>query len=150
MPELTGSSLIFTMINHVFDTKSFYKSVLINHEKMNVYQRPHHVEFNQMLNCQSSKMQISNIEITLQWRHNERDSVLNHQSHDCLLNRLFRRRSKKTPKLRITGLCEGNSPVTGEFPTQRSSNAEKCFHLMTSSCRVWEMFIARVPFIDGN
>ena len=31
---------------------------------------------------------------------------------------------KKTPKLRVTGLCEGNSPVTGEFPTQRASNAE--------------------------
>ena len=25
-------------------------------------------------------------------------------------------RSKKTPKIRVTGLCEGNSPVTGEFP----------------------------------
>ena len=35
-----------------------------------------------------------------------------------------RRRSKKTPKLRVTGLCEGNSPVTGEFPAQRASNAE--------------------------
>ena len=43
--------------------------------------------------------------LTLQWRHNGCDSVSNHQSHDCLLNRLFRRRSKKTSKLRITGLC---------------------------------------------
>ena len=41
----------------------------------------------------------------LQWRHNGRDGVSNHQRHDCLLNRLFRRRSKKTSKLRITGLC---------------------------------------------
>ena len=48
---------------------------------------------------------------TLRWRHNERDSVSNHQPHDCLLNRLFRRRSKKTSKLRVTGLCDGNSPV---------------------------------------
>ena len=32
----------------------------------------------------------------LQWRHDERDGVSNHQPHDCLLNRLFRRRSKKT------------------------------------------------------
>ena len=31
---------------------------------------------------------------------------------------------KKIPKLRVTGLCEGNSPVTGELPTQRASNAE--------------------------
>ena len=46
----------------------------------------------------------------LQWRHNGRDSVSNHQHHDCLLNRLFRRISKKTSKLRVTGLCAGNSP----------------------------------------
>ena len=55
-------------------------------------------------------------EFSLQWRHNERDVVSNHQPHNCLLNRLFRRRSKKTSKLRVTGLCEGNSPGTGEFP----------------------------------
>ena len=33
-----------------------------------------------------------------------------HQPHGCLLNRLFGRRSKKTSKLRVTGLCAGNSP----------------------------------------
>ena len=59
-----------------------------------------------------------------QWPHNERDGVSNHQPHDFLLNRLFRRRSKKTSKLRVTGLYEENSPVTGEFPTQRANNAE--------------------------
>ena len=31
----------------------------------------------------------------------------------------------KTSKPRITGLCEANSPVTGEFPSQKASNAEK-------------------------
>ena len=31
---------------------------------------------------------------------------------------------KETSKLRVTGLCAGNSPVTGEFPAQRASNAE--------------------------
>ena len=61
---------------------------------------------------------------TLQWRHNERDGVSNHQPHECLLSRVFRGRSKKTSKLRVTGLCEGNSPVTGEFPSQRASNAK--------------------------
>ena len=54
----------------------------------------------------------------LQWRHNEHDSVSNHQPHDCLHSRLFRRRSKKTSKLRVTGLCAGDSPWTGEFPAQ--------------------------------
>ena len=47
---------------------------------------------------------------SLRRRHNGRDSVSNHQPHDCFLNRLFRRRSKKTSKLRVTGLCVGNSP----------------------------------------
>ena len=61
---------------------------------------------------------------SLRRRHNDRDSVSNHQPHDCLLNRLFRRRSKKTSKLRVTGLCAVNSPGTGEFPAQMASNAE--------------------------
>ena len=61
---------------------------------------------------------------TLQWRHNERDSVSHHQPHNCLLNRLIRRRSKKTSKLRVTGLCAGSSPGTGEFPAQMASCAE--------------------------
>ena len=62
--------------------------------------------------------------LTIQWRLNGRDGVSNHQPHDCLLNRLFRRWSKKTSKFRVTGLCTGNSPVTGEFPAQMASNAE--------------------------
>ena len=70
---------------------------------------------------------------SLQWRHNQCDGVWNHQPHDCLFDRLFRRRSKKTSKLHVTGLCEGNSPVAGEFPAQRASNAENvyiwwCYH----------------------
>ena len=35
------------------------------------------------------------------------------------------RKSKKTSKLRVSGLCKGNSPVTDEFPAQMASNAEK-------------------------
>ena len=47
----------------------------------------------------------------LQWHHNEHERISNQQSRDCLLKHLFRRISKKTSKLRVTGLCEGNSPV---------------------------------------
>ena len=43
----------------------------------------------------------------LQWRYNERDGVSNHQPLDCLLNRLFGRRPKKTAKIRVTGLWRG-------------------------------------------
>ena len=60
----------------------------------------------------------------LEWRHNEPGGVSNHQGLDCLLNRLFSRRSQKTSKLHVTGLCAGNSTVAGEFPAQRASNAE--------------------------
>ena len=46
-------------------------------------------------------------------------------SHMSVYSTIYsRRRSKKTSKLRITGLCEGNSPVTGEFPAQRACIAE--------------------------
>ena len=107
--------------------------------------------------------------VSLQWRHNGRDGVSNHQPHHCLLNRLFRRRSKKTSKLHITGLCLGNSPGTGEFPAQMASNAEsvsiwwrhrvflKCwppkmgvtppkgqdFHNHAASCRTLTLFTSK-------
>ena len=81
---------------------------------------------------------------SLHWRHNGHDWVSNHQPYDCSLNRLFRRRSKKTSKLRATGLSVGNSTGTGEFPAQMASNAEnisiwwrhhefrKCAHVKVS------------------
>ena len=69
----------------------------------------------------------------LLWRHDEHDSVSNHQPHGCLLNRLFRRRSKKTSKLRVPGLCVGNSPGPW-IPRTKDQIRGKCFHLMTSSC----------------
>ena len=87
--------------------------------------------------------------IALRWRHNERDGVSNHRCLDGIFKPLFRPRSKKTSKLHVTGLCEGNPAATCEFPSQRARNAEtsgdlwipltkdqkrgKCFHLMTSS-----------------
>ena len=45
---------------------------------------------------------------TLHWRHNERDDVSNHRCLHCLLNALY----------------AGNSPVTGELPSQKASNSE--------------------------
>ena len=60
----------------------------------------------------------------LRWRHNGHNSVSNHQPHDCLLNSLFRRRSKKTSKLRVTEHWAVNSPGTGDFPAQMASYVE--------------------------
>ena len=72
---------------------------------------------------------------SLQWRHNERYCVSNHRRLDCLPNHLFRCISKKTSKLRVTGLCEGKPPVTSGFPSQRASNTENVsINYMTSPC----------------
>ena len=62
--------------------------------------------------------------LTLQWHQNERDDVTDHRCLDFLPIRLYRRRSTKTPKLRVTGLYDWNPPVTGGFPSQRARNAE--------------------------
>ena len=43
---------------------------------------------------------------------------------NCLLNRLLRRKWTQTLKLRVTGLFAGNSPVTVEFLTQKTSHTE--------------------------
>ena len=67
--------------------------------------------------------------VWLQWRYNERDGVSNHRPLDCLLNRLFRCRSKKTSKLRVTGLSEGNPPVT--------MCAYFCYKVMYCGIFVW-------------
>ena len=76
-------------------------------------------------NVDSGEVKMDLMLVTSQWRHNEHDGgVPNHHLHHCLLNILFRRRSKKTSNLRVIGLCMKNSPVTGEFPAQGASNAE--------------------------
>ena len=62
--------------------------------------------------------------LSLHWRHSRRNGVSNHQPRNCLPNCVFRRRSKKTSKLRVTGLCAGDSPGTGEFPAQMTNYAE--------------------------
>ena len=61
---------------------------------------------------------------SLQRRQSGRGGVSNHQPRHCLLNRLFRSGSKKISKLRVIGLCVGNSPMTSGFPAQRTSNKE--------------------------
>ena len=78
------------------------------------------------------------IEFSLEWRHNGLDSVSNYQPRDCLLNRLFRRRSMKTTKPRFSGMCAGNSPGTGEFPAQMASNAE--------NVSIWWRHHVKTPF----
>ena len=89
----------------------------------------------------------------LQWRHNERDGVSTHQPHDCLLNPLLGCRWNKTSKLRVTGLCEGNSPLTDEFPAQRASNSANVsiwwhhhvYHLLDTIIYIQSQWLAFKP-----
>ena len=62
--------------------------------------------------------------MSLQWNHNECGSISKYRHLECLLNSMFRHRSKKRSKLHVTGLYEGNPLVMGGFPSQRASNIE--------------------------
>ena len=77
-------------------------------------------------------------------------TMANHQPHDCLLNRLFKRRSKKTSKFRVTGLCEGSSPETGEFPAQRASNAEKVSIWWRHHDSGYDICVNKTPWLAGT
>ena len=62
--------------------------------------------------------------ITLQWRYNGRDIVSNHQLHHCLLNRSFRRRSKKKHQSSaslafVRGIHRGPVNSPHEWPVTR-------------------------------
>ena len=65
------------------------------------------------------KMSLTISMFALRWRHNDHAGVSNHQPHGCLLNRLFRRKSKKTSKLRVTGLCAGPVNFPYKWPVTR-------------------------------
>ena len=76
--------------------------------------------------------------------------------HDYLLIRSFGRRSRKTPKLRVTGRCDGNSPVADEFLTQRTSNAvnvsiwwphhDESIWMNVNLCRFLYMNLMRITY----
>ena len=108
----------FNWWQFLWKCSSYLSLVWVKETKLNLYSCG---KSSQYLNERDSTFVTPN---TLQWRHNGRDSVSNHQPHDCFLKRLIRRRSKKASKLRVTGHCAGNSPGTGEFPAQMASNAE--------------------------
>ena len=99
--------------HHIYIAEHVYRERIAG--KKNKRQLENWLRLRYVMNTESGRVQ---------WRHNGCDSVSNHQPHNCLIKRLFRRRSKETSKLRVTGLCEGSSPVTGEFPAQMVSNAE--------------------------
>ena len=86
------------------------------------------IEYSKLCYCHFAIMWYISMDSTgcrpLQWCHNERHGVSNHQPHVCLLSRLFGRTSKKTSQLLVTCVCVGNSPVTDEVPAQMASDVE--------------------------
>ena len=108
------------------------------------------------------------ISFSWRWRHYECDGVSNHRRLDCLRDCFFfRRRTKKTSKLRVTGLCEGTPPVTGGFPSQRPGNEEngsiwwrhhvntysgsqELYTRFTLCCRLVPFYPNPPPEIPGN
>ena len=121
-PKATSHTIIFVLLyNNIFKPPEHIEHISTNYFcAVNWF---YHIYYNVLLNEEALKPSGAEAR-TLQWRNYEHDGVSNHKRLDCLLNRLFRRRSKKTSKLRVSGLCEGKSPVTCEFPAHRASNAE--------------------------
>ena len=97
---------------------------------------------------------------SLHWRNNDHGGVSNHQPHGCLLNRLFRHRSKKTSKLSATGLCAGNSP--GPVNSQHKGPVTRkmvpcddvimlrhsCFAVLPALEEFSETFTSSIPYTD--
>ena len=84
----------------------------------------------------------------LQWRHNGRDSTSNHRPHDCLLNRLFRRRSKKHQSSASLAFVGGiqrspvNSPHKGPVTRKMFPFDDVTMHQKTinGACRLAVIF----------
>ena len=100
---------------------------------------------------------------SLQWRHIRHDGVWNHQPQDCLLNRLFRRRSKKTSKLLVTGFVRGihrwpvNSPHKGPVTRKMFPFDDvilywtwKCHHFMKKIVTAEPEVVNMTTFIWDN
>ena len=99
--------------------------------------------FNLLVTCYRTCGAVSN-SFTGHNGHDERDCVSNHRRHDCLFNRLLRRRSNKISKLRPAGLYEGYSPVTSEFPAQGPGYRKMFpFHDLIKSILWWLLIIHR-------
>ena len=67
---------------------------------------------------------INQYDTPLRWRHNGHDSVSNPSLTIVYSTVYSGADQRKHQSSRVTGLCAENSPGTGEFPAQMTSNAE--------------------------
>ena len=74
----------------------------------------------------------------LHWHHNEHDGVSNHWRLRFFYLTFYSGRDQRIYQSSVSlCLCEGNSPVTSDFPTQKASNVENasiwwCHHVHKS------------------
>ena len=73
------------------------------------------------------------VNMPLRWRHNHHDGVSNHQPHGCLLNRLFRRRSKCFNLM--TSSCTSGTTIMANY-------WRLCYHIEAE--RKWPTFEERI------
>ena len=106
-PRYNGTALYIKIVTSV--------SIHQAHGSLGVTPRNIAFEFDKWVESNTwEEQKLGALGFSLRWRHNGCDSISNHQPHHCLLNRLFRRRSKKTSKLRVTGLCVEYSRTNGQ------------------------------------
>ena len=101
---------------------------------------------------------ISQRKVSSQWRHNERDGVSNHRRVDCLPSRLFKHRSQKTSKLRVTDLCEGihrwpvilphKGPATRKFPFDDVIMGRKISTRECTARNIVQVYHTRTDFLN--
>ena len=102
--------LLEPMLTKFYDTLLCQQAPISYHVDGNIYtvyaekqtRKMHHLRHGRVYfsisACISSRVNLSVTLLSLLWCHNGRDVVSNHQTRNCLLNRLFRRRSKKASK----------------------------------------------------
>ena len=71
----------------------------------------------------------SSMHVKQSWllQSHDRHGVSNHRQLDCLFQSFYGLTSKKHQNQLYWPYCEGNPPVTGGFPAQRTNNAESVF-----------------------
>ena len=111
---LTGSHWLYNVVALKIGRYLYQPTLIISPTQIMCTTRPQSVKLDTK---QRSSHRVFATRWMLQLHYN--DVIMgvmasHHQPHQCLLNRLFGRRSKKTSKLRVTGLCVGNSRTNGQ------------------------------------
>ena len=113
----------FIMIKNFDRYFDYRESEFLNHRLVPNHVREPQAVYNAARKISAGWHQMDDRQILKALHYNDvRMSTI--ASQITIFNCLFRRRSKKTSKLRVTGLCVGKSPETGKFPAQMASDAE--------------------------